>query len=353
MSEGQYQRLPCAGDLEEKAGTEFFYMAPVPVPTGAVAYSSGKLHREANSIYLDFSTGSASVEFGVRGWIGVVNFLLLFFSIISLGLGIYEYINYGRSPLRVLIGVLSPNWMVWGVIGFIFLVNTYLFLRTIHQSTSYPPIRFNRQRREVAYVPKRGQPPRFAPWEEVIACVTSGKVITQYGTHNSFSLMIGLRDADSGDVLWLTVPTGALMLAVSEWEAIRVYMEEGPSALPQPMSEEHEEGTVAYFHFCRRVYRENYSYVRYLFGFMLIQFCSGWTLPCHIAAWVEQLPKTSFPKSVIEWSKPLPPEQWQKPSEELMEQSKEVHKSLRKGKSLFDHFQSRNQPKETLQSANS
>jgi hypothetical protein len=223
----------------------------------------------------------------------------------------------------------------------------------IYQLTKHPPIRFNRQRREVAYVPKRGQPPRFVPWEEVIACVTSGQVVTQYGTHNSFSLMIGLRNADSGDVLWLTVPTGSLMLAVSEWEAIRVYMEEGPNALPQPMSEEHEEGTVAFFYFCRRVYRANYSYPHYFFGFLMIQFFSGWTLPCHIAAWIERLPKTSFPKAVIEWSKPLPPERWQKPSEELIEQSKEVRKSLRNGKSLFDHFQSENKSTETRQATNS
>ena len=143
------------------------------------------------------------------------------------------------------------------------------------------------------------------------------------------------------------------MLAVSEWEAIRVYMEEGPSALPQSISEEHEEGTVAFFYFCRRVYRENYSYPHYFFGFLMIQFFSGWTLPCHIAAWVERLPKTSFPKSVIEWSKPLPPAQWQKPSEELIEQSKAVRKSLRKGKSLFDHFQSENETSKNRQVTNS
>lgn len=232
--------------------------------------------------------------------------------------------------------------MVWGVTGLICLINSYLFLRIIHQQTNCPPIRFNRQRREVAYVAKRGQPPRFVPWEEVIACVTSGKVVTQYGTHNSFSLMIGIRDSASGDVVWITVPTASLMLAISEWEAIRGYMEEGLSAVPRPISEEYQEGTVAYFHMCREMYRDEHCYLRYLFGFILIQFCSGWTLPCHIAAWVERLPKTSFPKSVVAWSKPLPPEQWQKPSAELMEQSKAVLKSLRQGKSLLDHFHESN-----------
>ena len=333
-----HERPPHAGDFEGSGGTEVFYLAPLPLPTGSTAISSQRFHSRIHGAYLDFMMGSATWEFGVRVGIGSIMVVAIMLFGTALGLGIYGYIDHGMSPFRIVILFALPNWYTWGIFSCLIIIYGFTFFKAIFRYISLAPIRFNRQRREVAYVPKRGQLPRFAPWEEIIACVTTGKVITQYGTHNSFSLMIGLRDADSGDALWLTVPTGSLMLAVSEWEAIRVYMEEGPSALPQPMSEEHKEGTVAYFHFCRRVYRENHSYVRYLFGFMLIQFCSGWTLPCHIAAWVERLPKTSFPRSVIEWSKPLPPEQWQKPSEELIEQSKAVRKSLRKGKSLFDHF---------------
>ena len=353
MTLSKYERLPRAGDTEKQLGTEAFYLAPIPVPTGVAAFSSKQLHKHTNEEHMDFATGTATLEYGARSGIGVIVCLIMFFFTIAIGMGISEHIRYGAPVFEITKIFLLPNWYLWTFVTLLALMYTYYFLRAVQKLTSSSPIRFNRQRREVAYVPKRGQPARFVPWEKVIACVTSGQVITQYGTHNSFSLMIGLRDADSGDVLWLTVPTGSLMLAVGEWEAIRVYMEEGPSALPQLMSEEHEEGTVAYFHFCRRVYRGNHSYVRYLFGFMLIQFCSGWTLPCHIAAWVERLPKTSFPKSVIEWSKPIPREQWQKPSEELIEQSKAVRKSLREDKSLFDHFQGETPSDETRQSANS
>lgn len=339
MKSDKYWRLPRAGDLESKTDHESFYLSPKPVPTGVTAFSSRNLNRESNPTFMDFASGSANVEFGVRGWIGSTALIIIFFGMIGFALGAYDYIKYGSPLFSIVVMLLLPNWFVWGVLSFISLINGYLFLRTIHQQTTYPPIRFNRQRREVAYVPKRGQPPRFIPWEEVIACVTSGKVVTQYGVHNSFSLMIGLRDSEIGDVVWLTVPTGTLMLAVSEWEAIRSYMEEGLSALPRSVSEEFEEGTIAYFHYCRQVYRDNHWYITYLLGFVLVQFCSGWTLPCHIAAWVERLPKTSFPKSVLDWSKPLPPEEWKQPSEELLKQSEAVRKSLRRGKSLLDHFQ--------------
>ncbi|MET0610847.1 MAG: hypothetical protein ABWZ39_06255 [Pseudomonas caspiana] len=338
MISDKYEKLPQAGDLEKRSGTEVLYLSPYPIPTGVAAYSSRSLNRDSNEAYLDFTAGSATVEFGVRGGIGSVIGITMFLFLVSLGLGISDYMHAGRPILEPVITLFSPNWFTWGVLGFLISIHCWQLARVVHQQTSYPPIRFNRQRREVAYVPKRGQPPRFIPWEEVIACVTSGKVITQYGVHNSFSLMIGLRDSEIGDVVWITVPTGSLMLAVSEWEAIRGYMEEGLSALPRPVSEEFEEGTVAYFHYCREVYRDNHWYITYLLGFVLVQFCSGWTLPCHIAAWVERLPKTSFPKSVLDWSKPLPPDEWKQPSDELIEQSKAVRKSLRRGKSLFEHF---------------
>ena len=285
---------------------------------------------------MDFGSGNGTLEFGTRALVGSVMTIIILFVIASIPMAYIETKFNGESYLKHLLVVLL-NPYFWAFVAALTSMYFFLFTKAIRKLLNVSPIRFNRQRREVAYVAKRGQPPRFVPWEEVIACVSTGKVVTQYGSHNSFSLMIGLRDLASDDVVWITVPTASLMLAVSEWEAIRSYMEEGLSALP-PMSEEYEEGTVGYFQLCRQAYRENHWYVTYLFGFVLIQFCSGWTLPCHIAAWVERLPKTSFPKSVLDWSKPLPPEQWQKPSAELIEQSKAVRKSLRQGKSLFEHF---------------
>jgi len=172
----------------------------------------------------------------------------------------------------------------------------------------------------------------------VIACVSVGQTVTQYAVTPSFALMIGLRDANTGNVLWVTVPTATLGLAVSEWEAIRAYMEKGPSALPEPQPEEHEEGTVAYFNLCRQVYRTEHSYLRYVFGFLAIQFFSGWHLPCHISAWVNRRPKASFPKEVLDWSQPLPPEQWAVPSETLKKQSADVRKAFAKGQTLLDYF---------------
>nr|WP_236112601.1 hypothetical protein [Pseudomonas asturiensis] len=339
MASDKYESLPKAGDTENESSTEVFYLAPLPVPTGIEALSSRTLHQKINNIYLDFGLGSATMEFAIRWYIGSIMSVIIIFQLIGLGLSIDDHFRFGRPFFEVYLTLVLPNHYFWMFIGFLFLLYGCSFFPAIYRYSTIPPTRFNRQRREVAYVAKRGEPPRFIPWEDVIACVSSSMVATEYGTQQKFALMIGLRDASDGQVVWLTVPSYTLGMAVGEWEAIRAYMEEGPSALPQPMMGENmEEGTVEFFHMCRKGYRHDHWYIRYLFGFLLIQFCSGWTLPCHIAAWVERLPKKAFPKAVLNWSKPLPPEQWQRPSDELIEQSKAVRKTLRKGLSVFDYF---------------
>ncbi|TPG78067.1 hypothetical protein EAH74_25870 [Pseudomonas mandelii] len=153
-----------------------------------------------------------------------------------------------------------------------------------------------------------------------------------------YKLLIGLRDANTGDVLWSVIPSGNLGLAVSEWEAIRIYMEEGMSVLPPDQSDELEEGTVDFFHLCRRSYRADHSLIRYVWGFLTIQFFSGWTLPCYISGSVNNRPKAAFPRKVLEWSKPLPSEQYAMPSEALLEESAEMRKAFAKGQNLLDYF---------------
>ena len=177
----------------------------------------------------------------------------------------------------------------------------------------------------------------------MIACVSASQIITQYAVMPSFALMLGLRNADTGDVYWVTIPGGNLGLVVSEWEAIRVYMEQGPAALPVPVlsDEEFQEGTVAYFHMCRQVYRKEHWWLRYAFGFLVIQFCSGWTLPCHIAQWVNRRPKAVFPQAVLDWSQPMPSEQHATPSEALLKESAEVRKAYARGQTMLDYYKAK------------
>ena len=340
MEESKYDRLPHAGDFEKNKGTEALYLAPNPLPTGVVPFSGQRMHREINAVFLDFGPGGGGLEFAIRLSVGSVMNMVIFFLLLGLGLGVHAYIEYGSPFYEILVNLILPSYFIWGFLAFMILTAGIPLTKTILEVINEPPIRFNRQRREVAYVPKKGQPPLIVPWEEVIACVTVGSVVTEYAVMPSASLMIGLRDSSSGEVAWLTIPTGHLSLAVSEWEALRVYMEEGPEAVPVTLltDEEFQEGTVAYFHMCREVYREMHAWPVYAFGFLTIQFCSGWTLPCRLAQWVSNQPKAAFPDSIVEWSKPIPAEQHAQPSPELLQQSAEVREAFSQGLSLLEFY---------------
>ena len=338
MSNPKYNRLPHAGDFEEVNGTEAFYLAPKPLPTGFVAFSGQGMHHDVSDVYLDFAPGQRGLEFAIRASVGAVMGQVIFFTLLNVFLAGTSY-YYGWSFWNNLLeNVLNPY--MWGFLGFIMLMVGIPFYRSIKQITTQPPVRFNRQRREVAYVSNKGEPPLIVPWEEVIACVTVSNVITEYAVMPSASLIIGLRDSSSGEVVRLTIATGHLSLAVSEWEALRVYMEQGPLALPTPllMDEEFQEGTVAHFHMCRELYREMHSWPVYAFGFLTIQFCSGWTLPCRFSEWINTRPKAAFPPSIREWSKPLPAEHHAQPSAELVQQSAELRLALSQGQSLLDYY---------------
>ncbi|WP_462380881.1 DUF6708 domain-containing protein [Pseudomonas sp. Marseille-QA0892] len=338
MPQDKYDRLPHTGDFEQEGGTEVFYLSPKPVPTGMPAFSGQQLHQDANEVFLDVGAGLPSVEFAARSYIASIMVLIMLHTFVA-GLG--AWLRRDKEPFW-------PSWLqyelnpfMWGFIGLIAGLAAFNMFRIIRNISARSPIRFNRQRREVALV-YRGEAPVYVPWEEVIACVSASRIITQYAVMPSFALMLGLRNAKTGDVYWVTIPRGNLGLVVSEWEAIRVYMEQGPAALPAPpllSGEEFQEGTVAYFHMCRQVYRKEHWWIRYAFGFLVIQFCSGWTLPCHIAQWVKRRPKALFPQEVLDWSKPIPPEQHAKPSQALLEESAAVRKAYAQGQTMLDYYQ--------------
>lgn len=341
MISNKYERLPQAGDSENEANQHVFYLAPLPLPTGTKPFSSRNLQKHSNGTYMDFTLGSSSFEFAIRTVIALLFGFTVFIFLIGLFLGTYSHINFGRPIFEDIYILFFSHWFIPSFLLGASMLYGGPIAWEIFLSTRTPPIRFNRQRREVAYVAKRGQAPRIVPWESVIACISSSTAITKYGNQQKDALMVCLCDPKDGQVVWLTIASYNAACAISEWEAIRVYMEEGPDNRPKYFDfgdMEAEEGTVEYFHLCRRTYRKDNGYLMYLFGFVFLQALGGWTLPCHITAWIQRLPRTGFPKSILEWSKPLPEDQWQQPSAALVEQSKEVQKTLRRGKTLIDYF---------------
>ena len=83
MSDSKYNRLPHAGDFESVNGTEAFYLAPKPLPTGSAAFSGQGMHHDVNDVYLDFAPGKANFEFVVRVALGSNIFFVMFFFLVS------------------------------------------------------------------------------------------------------------------------------------------------------------------------------------------------------------------------------------------------------------------------------
>ncbi|MEE1948330.1 hypothetical protein V0R48_05040 [Pseudomonas alcaligenes] len=337
MLDSPYEQQPQAGDIERQPGLETLYLAPRPVPTGQAAISAQQMHREINSTYLDFAQGTGRIEFGVRVTMGTLIAGLVFFFTCTVFLGWVDYVDRGSSIWDFVLKFFFMNRYMWLFMLFFATVFGGIFTYAVYQETRHPPIRFNRQRREVCYIPAKGKP-AFIPWEELIACVSAEQTITQYAANSHFALRLGFRDTQEGQMYWLTVPSPSLMFAISEWEALRVFMEQGLDALPPPPPAEYEEGSLAYFLAASEIYREELGFIRYR-SWWLLQCFTGWTIPCHVAEWFSHLPKAGFPKAVREWSQPLPAEQWAKPSAELLKQSAELQAAYARGLDFMQYFE--------------
>ncbi|MFJ2682319.1 hypothetical protein ACIOYV_01100 [Pseudomonas sp. NPDC087342] len=142
--ENRYDWLPRAGDIETESGTETIYLSPKPVPTGVQPFSARQLHHYADDVILDFSISRGNFEFMTRAGIGAVMFLLIF---------IFFTRGFGSWIRRSI--------AVCGFMEALAALYLCVFFFAIRQVSNQPPIHFNRQRREVFFVPKKGITPRW------------------------------------------------------------------------------------------------------------------------------------------------------------------------------------------------
>ncbi|WP_122688562.1 hypothetical protein [Pseudomonas viridiflava] len=327
-----------AGDIAHFPSGQTIYLAPLPLPTDALPHSPHV--SDLNDTYLDFGGGKPQVflwQVTLGGPFTTALLILLGSPIIIGVFGAifgYEWTNIREVMQGIFMESIGP-----AIFMFLFGLGIGLVV-WIHNHNKYTkviPTRFNRQRREVCFMPTGAESPTFVPWESLSAWVVQAQGATQYGVHRQYAMGMGYQQ--DGQQVSVEFMCAGLSLAIAHWEAVRAFMEyevhdlkriQDPMDLQGPDDPRHEglhtfRNARARLH---RMIREKEKGWVYGFFWYLFHVMTFWTLPNRLVEWevrrIEKVGRRTLPEAMRSWSEPLPQAQWAKPSEELMRLSKEV-----------------------------
>ncbi|QHD01523.1 hypothetical protein PspS04_14655 [Pseudomonas sp. S04] len=328
-----------AGDVEPFPSGRITYLAPLPLPTAMPPH--GPHIGDLNEVFMDFGLGSPQV-FSWQVVLGLPfsgTFMIAFlFPLMGGFLGLV--LGYSWEDTRDSIeGIFHASCGLALITGFSALA--ILFFTWLHyhnKRAAIIPTRFNRQRREVCFMPEDATDPVFVPWESLSAWVIEAQGATQYGIHRQYGMGIGFQHGET--LTSVEFPCFGLSLAISHWEAIRGYMEyeihdlksiQDPQDLQGPDDPPHE-GLHTFHNARARMHQQIRDGSRNrLSGFFwyLYHVMTLWTIPNHLTEWevrrLQKMAPQALPEVMRQWSEPLPKEQWAKPSEELLRLSAQVH----------------------------
>ncbi|MBX9408936.1 hypothetical protein K5E40_25025 [Pseudomonas baetica] len=295
---------PPAGTTEKRMFSRNDYLAPLPIPTGRKPSDVLNIIWRKNEVFLDignYSIGSAVMVM----WPGVMLFL---------GLA-YVFDDPDALILGACIMALPIFWLIQGLFREVPL-----------------PIRFNRQRREVC-VPRNNGEYWVVPWETVTAAATQHSSVSQAGKATMGLLVIGFENPDphateDNKHFSLGFNCGGGTTAMALWECMRSYMEIGPQVLPQTNDfeggREKLRGRGVFWGICceyvdgirHHLVAQEVGKAAWL---IIAAVLLGAPLAMMLQEWKLSPPPELSNPDIIEWSKPLPPEQWTKRSPELEE----------------------------------
>lgn len=331
-----------AGDRKKIHGGHIVFVSPKPLPTGAVRYYYGDNVSFVNNCFLEFG-GINSSEFAWQAMLALPVWFVVFLSVVlpALVSGLASIIGgfeFGHDTFLSLIRITIPIAIVVSVI---FSIYSYsLISKGISRKAKSIPVRFNRQRREVCFVPEVGAEPIFTPWEDLVAWVMDAQGITEYGVHKVSGYGFIFVDPKTGKDYSLEYESMSTLLALGSWEAVRSYMEYGLASdiSASETTQNHDDGfrrgvqDVDFFYRRKQAVLKRYNNgeigLFWLIGWYLYRLASFWTLPNKMVEWelseIERLKVDNIPRSMKDWSKSIPKEKWATPSDGLVYQSDRV-----------------------------
>lgn len=342
-----------AGEVESFPTGRLTYLAPKPLPTGALPVDYGRAVGLVTKHYLDFGVGN-SFAFAWQMVLGGPFVIFLLGAVVCPLLAFWGGFHFGN-------GWSDAVWAFWDILGLAFWIGLggggfilLLGLQTRWQMhgrvEKIVPTRFNRQRREVCFVPEGHSEPIYVPWEELEAWVVEAQGVSEYGVRRQYGFGIGFRHPETGEQFNLEFETHGLPLSISNWEALRAYMEYEVHTLeeiqphgemmasdePQAPGAGPEEG-IEFFHNARRNLHARRKAGKvgwiYVFFWYLYHLMTFWTIPNRLVVWenskMRRLNQKALPESMEEWSQPLPENEWAQPSDDLKELSAQVQQRLK------------------------
>ncbi|MGY3176138.1 hypothetical protein ACVWYU_005567 [Pseudomonas sp. TE12234] len=290
---------PPAGTTKKRLLSRNDYLAPLPIPTGRKPSDVLNVIWRKNEVFIDignYSIGSAVMVM----WPSVMLFLAMSFFTRNLDPDLSQ-------------GILILGAVILGI-------PILILIQGLFREVPLP-VRFNRQRREVC-VPRDDGEYWIVPWETVTAAATQQSSVSQAGRASMGLLIIGFENPDpqareDNKHYSLGFNCGGGTTAMALWECMRSYMEVGPEAAPEAAALNSGANLRYYIDYLNDKAKERGWFLTVLWEGIFGIFIFNAPLATYLQR-KKLYPPPDLPyPDIIEWSKPLPPEQWAKRSPEL------------------------------------
>ncbi|MFJ2541222.1 MULTISPECIES: hypothetical protein [unclassified Pseudomonas] len=296
---------PPAGTTGKRIFSRNDYLAPLPIPTGEKPCDVLNTIWRKNEVFLDIGNYS---------------------------IGSTVMVMWPSLMVFVFMGFITPDpGLIWIAALLIIGIPSIFVIQGLFREVPLP-IRFNRQRREVC-VPRNDGEFWIVPWETVTAAATQHSSVSQAGKATMGLLVIGFENPDphateDNKHFSLGFNCGGGTTAMALWECMRSYMEIGPQVLPQTNDfeggREKLRGRGVFWGICceyvdgirHHLVAQEVGKAAWL---IIAAVLLGAPLAMMLQEWKLSPPPELSNPDIIEWSKPLLPEQWTKRSPELEE----------------------------------
>ncbi|WP_242455008.1 DUF6708 domain-containing protein [Pseudomonas sp. MS19] len=273
------------------------YLAPLAIPTGQSPKDVLNTIWRKNDVFIDIG------DYSVGSFVMMVWPLMLLFGVST----VYEDL----AKLDII------YWF-----GFFCFIAFPIIILVISLIRPVPlPVRFNRQRREVC-VPQKDGSYWIVPWETVTAAATQTSFVSQAGKTTQGLLVVGFKnpdpDAKKGKTDWsMGFNCGGGSTAMSLWECMRSYMEADPADVPHAADLGSGSNLKYYVDYMKGKASQRGWFLTIMWEGILGVFIFNAPLSMYLQRKKLFPPPDLTDPTIIEWSKPLPPEQWAKRSPEL------------------------------------